>query len=67
MFEPMFIIALAWKMASEIAIPITRDEKSMNNAYQMYLATLSEAKTYNANESHLDKRNAEASWITGRS
>tara|TARA_B110000285_G_scaffold41443_1_gene45588 strand:+ start:513 stop:1115 length:603 start_codon:yes stop_codon:yes gene_type:complete len=66
-FEPMFTIALAWKMASEIAIPITRDEKSMNNAYQMYLSTLSEAKTYNANESHLDTKNAEASWITGRS
>jgi hypothetical protein len=65
-FEPMFINALAWKLASEIAMPITRDEKRMEQAYQMYLGVLSEAKTFNANESHID-RNTDASWITGRS
>ena len=65
-FDSLFVIALAWRLASEIAMPLTRDEKRMQNAYQMYLSTLSEAKTFNANESQID-RNQEASWITGRS
>jgi len=65
-FDPMFVTALAWKIASEVAMPLTRDEKRMTAAYQMYLSTLSEAKTFNSNESHID-RNKEASWISGRS
>jgi hypothetical protein len=65
-FDSLFIIALAWRLASEIAMPLTRDEKRMKNAYEMYITTLSEAKTFNANESQID-RNQEASWITGRS
>ena len=64
-FDPMFTNALAWKMASEIAMPLTRDEKRMEAAYQMYLTTLSQAQTFNANGSHLD-RNTDATWITGR-
>jgi len=64
-FDPMFVTALAWKIASEVAMPLTRDEKRMQAAYQMYLSTLSEAKTFNSNESHID-RNQEASWISGR-
>tara|TARA_R110002051_G_scaffold118355_1_gene192098 strand:- start:434 stop:1024 length:591 start_codon:yes stop_codon:yes gene_type:complete len=65
-FDPMFVTSLAWKIASEVAMPLTRDEKRMTAAYQMYLSTLSEAKTFNSNESHID-RNKEASWISGRS
>ena len=65
-FEPMFTNALAWKLASEVAMPLVRDEKRMQTAYEMHLQVLSEAKTYNANESHED-RNREAGWITGRS
>jgi len=65
-FDPLFIVALAWRLASEIAMPLTRDEKRMKNAYEMYLSTISEAQTFNANESQID-RNKEASWITGRS
>lgn len=64
-FDPMFTNCLAWKLASEIAMPLTRDEKRMEAAYQMYLTTLSQAQTFNANESHID-RNKDAAWITGR-
>jgi len=65
-FDSLFIVALAWRLASEIAMPLTRDEKRMKTAHLMYQTTISEAQTFNANESQID-RNQEAVWITGRS
>jgi len=65
-FDPLFTNALAWRLAAEIAMPLTRDEKRMQQTYNMFTTTLSEAQTFNANESHADI-NREAAWITGRS
>jgi hypothetical protein len=64
-FDPLFINALAWRIASDIAMPLTRDQERLKAAYQMYQMAISEAHTFNANESHEDV-NREASWITGR-
>jgi len=64
-FDPLFVNALAWKIASDIVMPLTRDQERLKAAYQMYQGAISEAQTFNANESH-DDVNREASWITGR-
>ena len=64
-FDPLFVNALSWKIAADIAMPLTRDHNRMQTAYQMYQATLSEAQTFDANESHEDI-SREAAWITGR-
>jgi len=65
-FSPMFINAISWRLAAEIAMPLTRDEKRMDMAFQMFNRAISEAKTFNSNESYSDI-NREAEWITGRS
>lgn len=64
-FDENFIQALSWKLAAELAMPLTRDEKRMNAAYQMYQGALAEALAINANEAH-PHNPPEADWITGR-
>jgi hypothetical protein len=64
-FDPLFVQALAWRLAGELSMPLTRDSKRMEAAYQMYNGTLAEAFKLNANESHLPT-SREADWITGR-
>lgn len=44
MFSAPFIEALSWKLASMIAIPLSKDAKIAQNAYQMYGMTLANAK-----------------------
>lgn len=64
-FDPLFVSALSWRIAADIAMPLTRDQNRLQAAYQMYQATLSEAQAFNANEQHEDI-NREAAWINGR-
>ena len=64
-FDAAFVQMLSWKLASDLAMPLTRDAKRMEAAYQMYSTLLSEARTLSANESHITS-SREASWITGR-
>jgi hypothetical protein len=64
-FDENFVQALSWRLASELAMPLTRDENRMKAAYQMYQAVMSEALQINANESHLHSP-IEADWIRGR-
>lgn len=65
-FDSLFINALAWKIASEICMPLTRDQDRLKAAYQMYQGAIAEAQVFNANESHGDL-NRDAEWISGRS
>lgn len=64
-FDPLFTNALAWKIASEICMPLTRDQDRMKAAYQMYQGAIAEAQVFNTNESHEDILR-EAEWVTGR-
>jgi hypothetical protein len=65
-FDPLFVNALTWRIAADIAMPLTRDQERLKAAYQMYQAGISQAQLFDVNESHEDL-NREASWITGRS
>lgn len=64
-FDSLFVNALTWKIASEICMPLTRDQDRLKAAYQMYQGAIAEAQVLNANESHVDILR-EAEWITGR-
>ncbi|MEO2182639.1 MAG: hypothetical protein ABGY43_10075 [bacterium] len=64
-FDPLFVQLLSWKLAADLAMPLTRDYKRMEAAYQMYTSLTSEAKTLDANESQITA-SREAAWITGR-
>jgi hypothetical protein len=64
-FDENFVQALSWRLAAELAMPLTRDENRMKAAYQMYQAVLAEALQINANEAHLHNL-LDAEWISGR-
>jgi hypothetical protein len=64
-FDSLFVNALSWRIAADIAMPLTRDHDRMLSAYQMYQVAINEAHAFNANES-ADDINREASWINGR-
>jgi hypothetical protein len=49
-YPPVFVSALAWLLASEIAMPLARSEKMMMMALQMYAAELGHARGLAANE-----------------
>jgi hypothetical protein len=65
-FDPLFINALTWKIAASVAMPLTRDHERLKMAHQMYIEAVSQAQTFDSNESHEDI-NREAAWITARS
>ena len=64
-FDPLFVQALSWRLAAELCMPLTRDFKRMESAYQLYNGTLTEARRNDANESQVLK-SREADWISGR-
>ena len=49
-YPPSFVSALAWLLASEIAMPLARDSKVVMMALQMYGMELGHAKSLAANE-----------------
>lgn len=51
-FDDTFVDALAYRMAAELAMPITRDPNYVGSMMDMYYRTLSAARTYDANENH---------------
>jgi len=50
MFDPSFVEALAWRMGSKLAIPLSRSEKERDYAYKRYLLELNIAEKHAANE-----------------
>jgi hypothetical protein len=49
-FPPLFEDALSWALAAKIAIPLTADQSSRKDAYQIARSSLDTAKTADANE-----------------
>ena len=65
LFSPMFVNALAWRLAQEIAMPMAVDPNMMDNARQMSAATVSEAAATAYNEIKEDPE-PESEFISGR-
>lgn len=49
-FPPLFIETLAWHLAVRFAMPLTRDLKQRNDAYQLAMQTRATAEVADANE-----------------
>lgn len=49
-YTPLFIDALGWHLAVRLAMPLTRDPKQRETAYQMAMAMQSAAQIADANE-----------------
>lgn len=49
-FPPLFVEALAWHLAVRFAMPLTRDLKQRNDAYQLAMQTRGTAEAADANE-----------------
>ncbi|MDB4033633.1 hypothetical protein N9468_04615 [Flavobacteriaceae bacterium] len=54
MWDPSFTNAVAWKLASEIAIPLTQSEKRAQLALQGYFAAIQVARAENIREGKWD-------------
>lgn len=65
MFDPLFVEALAWKLASMVCMPLTRDRNIMQMCQTLYLNTLAMAQAADANEGQAETP-AEADWIVAR-
>lgn len=50
MFSPLFVNALAWRLASDLAIPLKGKADLHNSLYALYTAELSKAKASMANQ-----------------
>lgn len=49
-FSPLLVDAIAWELASRIALPLTKDSGLRNNAIEMARASLIEAQVHDANQ-----------------
>lgn len=65
MFDPLFVEALSWKLASMVCMPLTRDRNIMQMCQTMYLNTLVLAQAADANEGQAETPR-EADWIVAR-
>ncbi len=65
LFDPIFVSALAWKLASNIAPAIARDGNIASTCESAYRAQIAEAAAIALNEGVLP-RQPESSFITGR-
>lgn len=65
LFDPMFVEALAWKLAALICMPLTRDKSIMQMAMNMYVNTIAQAQRADANEG-LPETPPDADWIEVR-
>lgn len=65
LFTPQFESALAWLLASEIAMPLSAQPSLMSNALKMYLREIAAAQAASLNESQEDAE-PESEFITGR-
>jgi hypothetical protein len=66
-FDPMFVVMLAWKLASVAAPSLSRVEKMAETAMKMYEIEKTKAQSRAANEGQTDTENEpDASWIEAR-
>ncbi len=63
--DPLFLEALSWKLASEIAVPLTQDRSLAKMAYDQYRMILSQAQTADANEGQ-PRPGGVAEWLKVR-
>lgn len=49
-FSPLFVETLSWHLATRLAMPLTRDLKMRNDAYQLAMQTRGQAEVADANE-----------------
>jgi len=52
-FDPLFISTLAWRLASEIALPLSASESVSNRCYQSYQIELVKANAANRQENQV--------------
>lgn len=65
LFSQNFVMAFAARMAMNLAMPLTREEKNLIDAAKLYQGFLDKAETANANAgSH--RKNRDADWISVR-
>ena len=65
-FDPQFVIALSYRLAQYIAIPITGDRQMMADMKQMADIEIGKARASDANEGFEEVRPAQATWIDAR-
>ena len=65
-FDPQFVIALSYRLAQYIAIPITGDRNIMADMKQMADIEIGKARASDANEGFEEVRPAQATWIDAR-
>ena len=65
-FDPQFVIALSYRIAQYIAIPITGDRQIMADMKSMADIEVGKARASDANEGFEEERLSEATWITAR-
>jgi hypothetical protein len=63
--DPLFIEAFSWKLASEIALPITQDKSLMQVAETKYQNIINKARTADANEGESESVEV-ATWLEAR-
>ncbi len=63
--DPLFIEAMSWKLAAEIALPLAQDRNLMQVAETKYQNIIAQARTADANEGEADTT-AAATWIDSR-
>jgi hypothetical protein len=59
-YDPLFIEALAYKLASQLASPLCGDPEEAKEMVQYYLAAISEAARQNGNENGVPRSDASA-------
>lgn len=65
-FDPQFVIALSYRLAQYIAIPITGDRQLMADMKSLADTELGKARSSDANEGFEAPRPDEADWIRAR-
>ena len=64
-FDPMFIEALIWRLAAELALALRSDTNLYGAMLQRYALAISQAKSVDANERHREP-NQESSFLSSR-
>jgi hypothetical protein len=65
-FDPQFVVALSYRIAQYIAMPITGDRQVMSDMNSMADIEIGKAKASDANEGFETPRPSEADWINAR-
>ena len=67
-FDPSFVVALSYKLAADLAQPLTKNLKLQEAMLGMYTVFLSRAKTVNSNEAEKTENRAQSnSFLLARS